>query len=112
MTKEIIRSVDIGHMRNDYADIAILRALRDTLDELNDWTIYDEGEWEEYAREGGAYYAPAIDPYDDEAEFWGRQEATRDYIRELEDRLYTNHDLLGYPDGDSGMYFIERVNES
>lgn len=110
MINETIYSVDIGHMSVEDGDVAILHALRDILDARDDWTLTDEGTWEEYAESGGVHYAPDIDSYESPDVFADSQEATQDYIRELEDRLETKHDLLGYPDGDSGMYFIERVD--
>jgi|SRR5690554_4364742 len=106
----IVRSVDIGHMRGDHADIAILNALRDTLDELDEWTLTDEGTWEEYAKSGGAFYVPHYDPYEEPEEYWEAVDATRDYIEELESRL----DYIGIhcgADGESGMYWIERMTD-
>lgn len=42
-------------------NVLLLEAVRAVLDHKDDWTLYDEGTWEEYARAGGVYFEDVIE---------------------------------------------------
>lgn len=108
---ETIRSIDMAQYTTVELSIEILRALRDTLDELGDWTLYDEGEWQEYTKPDGVNYVPGRDLFEDQEDYWAAQDATREYILTLEDRLTRFFSIYCGADSDSGMYFIVREDE-
>lgn len=105
-----ILSLDM-HMQNPWeTDIRILNALRDVLMSQNAWTLVHEGHWEEFTATHGIYYSPDggyTFPASDDPEFpESAAQEMAGIIAEWEGELY-DLGILAYPDGESGMYWIE-----
>lgn len=80
-------------MNNHDLNVKIMTTLRDLLDTHDQWSLVEEGEWEEYAKPTGAFYGDLQDAFE--------------YIEELEQRVYDDLGLVCYADGESGMYRID-----
>lgn len=74
-------------------NVKIMMALRDLLDERDQWSLIEEGDWEEFAKPTGAFY--------------GDRQGTFDYIKGLESRVYDRLNLVCYANEDTGMYTVE-----
>lgn len=90
---EPIVQFEMHTMNNHDLNVKIMTALRDLLDERDQWDLASEGTWEEFAKPTGAYYGDLQEAFE--------------YIEELEQRVYDDLGLVCYANGESGMYTIE-----